>query len=147
VFEEDLSQRYLEGECHVMAVALQRMFGGRFVLFCEDTGDYWDPETGDPVPAVHHVCIEFADGRVVDVSGVRDGGNVLGQWEALNDEGGDAGFSILRLDDEDELMEFVDEGEYLPLASFCEQDVEEAERCFLDRHPGIGLGYDSMAVH
>jgi len=141
------THQYLEGECHVMAVAIRRMFGGRFVLLCEDGGDYSDPATGDPVPTVHHVYVELPDGRVADVLGVKDGGNALEQWEAMNDDEPEAHFSVVRVDDEEGLSAFIDDGEALPLVAFTELDVDEAERFFLERNPGLGPGCDARHRH
>lgn len=147
MFEACDTHQYLEGECHVMAIAIQRMFGGRFVLLCEDVGDYSDPMSGDPVPTVHHVYVEFSDGRIADIMGVKDGENALGQWEAMNDDEPEALFSVIRIDDEEDLSEFVDDGEDLPLVAYTELDVDEAGRFFLERNPGLGLSFDAMHLH
>lgn len=144
--EVDVHQ-YLDGGSHVMAIAIKRMFGGRFVLFCEDDGEYFDPVSGHRMPTIHHVCVELTDGRLVDVSGVRPGSHSLEQWEAMGDGGDEPTFLVVRMDEEQDLMSFVDNDEELPLGSFTEADVDDAGEFFLERNPGLGLGYGSMLRH
>lgn len=127
------NSRYMEGECHVMAAALHRRTGSSFLMLCEDTGDYRSDETGDTVPSVHHVYADLQDGRLADIRGVHDRGDIVAQWEAMNDERG--GFRILELDTEEELGEFIDDGWILPLTAYSDADVASADTLFRDRHP------------
>lgn len=128
------NSRYMEGECHVMAVALHRRTGSSFLLLCENTSDYRNDETGDTVPSVHHVYADMQDGSLADVRGVHDRGDVVAQWKAMNDEAG-GGFHIVELDTEEELDEFIDDGWSLPLTAYSETDVASADTFFMGRHP------------
>lgn len=130
---------YMQGECHVIAVALHRKTGSSFLLLCEDAGDYRDPETGDEVPSVHHVYADLQDGRLADIRGVRGRADVVAQWEAMNDEVGGA-FRIMELETEDELAAYVDDGWNLPLVAYSEADVVEADALFMARHPEFSPG-------
>jgi hypothetical protein len=131
--------KYMDGECHVMAVALHRRTGSGFLLLCEDAGDYRDDETGDPVPSVHHVYLDLQDGGLADVRGMHDRDNVVAQWESMNDEA-DGTFRVVELDTEEELAACVCDGWNLSLTAYSEDDVAAADALFRERHPDFSPG-------
>lgn len=131
--------KYMEGECHVMAVAIHRRTGSPFLLMCEDTGDYRDGETGNPVPSVHHVYCDLQDGRLADIRGTHDRDEVVAQWEAMSDEVGE-NFRIIEIGTEHELSAYVDDGWCLPLVAYSEDDVAAADASFIERHPDFNPG-------
>jgi hypothetical protein len=131
--------KYMDGECHVIAVALHRRTGSAFLLLCEDAGDYRNDETGDPVPSVHHVYGDLQDGTLADIRGIHDRDDVVAQWEAMNDEAGGT-FRVVELDTEEELAAYVCDGWDLPLTTYSEDDVAAADALFMERHPNFSPG-------
>lgn len=128
-------RNYMEGHCHVMAVALHRQHGHGFLILAENSRDYRDDETGEYVPAVHHVYADPGDGRLVDVRGEHEADNICQQWLAQNDDGRRAKMKVLRLKDESDLARFVDDGWNLPLTSYDDEDVSAALQYYLENHP------------
>lgn len=130
---------YMEGRCHVLAVAVQRNMGGTFLLLCERSQDYRNPKTGTAVPAVHHVYALLSDGRLIDVRGEHVIENVVAQWLSLGDERARNPFTAVEVEDEQALEEFVDDGWNLPLTSYSKADVDGAWEFFVARHRDILL--------
>lgn len=65
---------YLEGACHVFAMALHRAFGWSFLVVTDPEEIIWtDPEDEDNfIPAVIHVYAVDEVGRAWDILGKRD---------------------------------------------------------------------------
>lgn len=70
---ESDQQLYLEGSCHLFALALHRMHGFGLLVFSDLGEVYWeDPEDPDnTIPAVLHVYAVDGDGVAWDVLGGR----------------------------------------------------------------------------
>lgn len=128
------NNRYLEGDCHVMAVALHRNINTSFLLLCERSNDYRNPETKTPVPAVHHVYAARKDGAILDIRGEYDAANVKSQWLSLGDGRRTNPFYVIEVADEKALRHFVDDGWELPLTSYSEEDVNSAWEVFQSAH-------------
>jgi len=129
-------EKYMEGECHVFAVALHRNLGTGFLLLCERSHDYRDATTGAFVPSVHHVYAVREDGILFDIRGEYDPDDVTAQWLSLGDDVRSNPFTVVRLNSENELARFVSEGWELPLTSYTDGDVAEAWWSFL--HTPVG---------
>lgn len=129
--------KYLEGECHVMAVALHRHLGTSFLLACENTKDYVDRKTGRFIPTVHHVYALSDQGKVLDVQGEKDAEDTKSQWISLGDEMSRNPFRTLEVADEEQLSRFVGDEWDLPLTAYSDEDVENAWTVFCEQHPSL----------
>ncbi|NTF17949.1 hypothetical protein G6L37_06000 [Agrobacterium rubi] len=135
-FEE---YNHLDGKSHVMAIAIRRLLGGTFKLFCEQSGSFEDPETGEPLPTICHIFVKLPDGRLADADGIRTSDKTIEEWESMNDIEGDGDiFSVITVDDEIGLEKYVSWDECLPLNPFEESDVANAQELFLLRNGGQG---------
>lgn len=129
---------YMEGLCHVLAVALHRSTGSSFLLLCEQSGDYRHPHTGDPVPSVHHVYAVRTDGVLVDARGEHDAEDVKAQWLSLGDGQRRNPFTAVPLESEDDLADYVGAEWDLPLSCYDDAAVADA-MAFLDSSPTKGV--------
>lgn len=63
---------YSEGGCLLLAVALQKKYGGRLIAAWEDVQDVMNP--GE---LIDHVAVELPDGRIIDSTGIRTADDFL----------------------------------------------------------------------
>jgi hypothetical protein len=131
-------EKYMEGECHVLAVALHRNMNTAFLLLCERSSDYRDPKTGKSVPAVHHVYASLDNGTLLDIRGEHRAINVKEQWLSLGDDKRINPFTFIEVSDEKSLAQFVDDESWsLPLKSYSDMDVADAWAVFQTSHPEL----------
>lgn len=122
-----------------MAVALHRNLGTEFLLLCERSGDYLDPDTGKPVASVHHVYASLSDGSLLDIRGEHNSENVTSNWLSLGDERRSNPFKVIEATDEKALRKFVDDGWNLPLTSYTDEAVAQAWEVFQAVHPSLAV--------
>lgn len=117
-------QQYLEGRCHVLAIALQRVLGSGFLLLVDKDSPY-----ASGLPAVHHVYARFGDGLLIDILGMSSETDVVAQWE----DGG-SGMTSVELSEEEELADYAGDGLDVPLDAYDEADVDRAMDDFRTAH-------------
>jgi hypothetical protein len=110
---------YMEGLCHVLAVAIHRERGTGFLLLVDDADLY-----PSGVPAVIHVYARPGDGTLIDAMGIHDEADTVAQW--LDTESGECAVRIL--EDESELAEYVGPGFEHPLSDYADDDVERSSK-------------------
>lgn len=143
---EEQAAPWMDGSCHVLAVALHRAHGWRIHLALDEGSPFWeDPEDADNcIPSVLHAYAVDPDGMAWDARGARPLGEVESECKAIwhvSYYGSD------ELRSEGELRTYVgcwgEEGEDevdRPLAEYGEEDVAEAQ-AFAESFLGRVEGY------
>lgn len=133
--EED-KLRYMEGDCHLLAVALHRKLGWRIQAQLDQADPFWQDENDSDnfIPNVLHVYALDGQGRAWDIMGRRPESMISGEMEELfspQDPSSD------EMRSESELKMYVGcwaeacDGEEVeeidrPLGEYSDQDIEQA---------------------
>ena len=121
---------YMEGMCHVFALAIHRQLGLPFLLLLNKANGYPDEES----PGVHHVYVLDGQGSAYDFQGRHDADEVTTQWLHAEDPACRPG--VLRLDDEECLRDYVETGRDRwdrSLAFYTEDDITRATKVAQER--------------
>jgi len=124
--------RYTQGECHVLAVALHRRFGWPIYLVLDAGEPYWtDPEDDDnSIPTVCHAYAISPDGLAWDVRGAQ---TLAAVRQEAQDLWAITSYDSDTLYNEEELRLYVgcwSDDEWIvdrPLESYDEEDVTAAQ--------------------
>lgn len=139
-------ERYLVGDCHILAVALHRQMGWQMAVVLNEDAWFWedprDPDNG--IPEVVHVYAIDPQGRAWDIRGARPEDTLVADCadHFLMDA---SGLSVDWVKGEIDLEPYVGEGVDedgqgfdRPLAAYTDQDVARAlddARAHLAAHP------------
>jgi len=108
---------YMEGQCHIYAVALHRKFGHGFLMMCDMRYKY--------APGVYETFHVYGDdgSYLYDVSGKHIREDIISGWRDQSRH-----FDVVELKTEQQFLRFVGDGDSLPLTRYKEESVQEAIR-------------------
>lgn len=144
-------KRYLQGQCHVLALALMRHLGWRMLLVSDEAHSYWENEydPSDYMPLTVHVYALDDEDQAWDVLGSRPLADVRREVMQRWDDVEDIGLTVLRT--EPELARLCGLGEGgpeeidCPLLAYSEADLDAAwnvaQRLFPALRPAGGASF------
>jgi hypothetical protein len=139
---------FTSGDSHLLAVALHRRFGWRFLVVTNARDAFWvDPaDPGNVVPEVVHVYAITDDGSLFDIRGRRSRQSMRDDMYGLFDV---QDFEEDECRDEGELAFYVgswsETGEPVerPLSPYTDDDLRAAEAVVDRAFPWVALGIDA----
>jgi hypothetical protein len=111
---------YMTGACHVLAVALHRAYGFKFLILTDKSERY-----RGGMPAVHHVYATDKNGYAYDYLGKHSAADVAKQWLYL-EPGSWHRPGVVTKSTESGLRKFVSDDFNKPLFDYSDRDVHTA---------------------